>query len=101
MTSLHSHKKTFHAHHRHDVEAIATRRLGHVKQTAMPDPHTAAELSRGEIAQIVDDLVAAHGNWLPRLHDTVQEIRRAAEHPVGIKVPFWREHCARSLDIVL
>jgi alpha-galactosidase len=61
------------------VEAIATGRLDHVKQAAMLDPHTAAELSMDEIARLVDDLVAAHGDWLPRLRDTAQEVLRAAE----------------------
>ncbi len=61
------------------VEAIATGRLDHVKQAAMLDPHTAAELSMGEIADLVDELIAAHGDWLPRMRDTAQEILRAAE----------------------
>jgi alpha-galactosidase len=33
----------------------------------MLDPHTAAELSLQEIADLVDDLLAAHGNWVPAL----------------------------------
>ena len=61
------------------VEAIATGRLDHVKQAAMLDPHTAAELSMGEIADLVDELIAAHGDWLPRMRDTAQEVLRAAE----------------------
>jgi alpha-galactosidase len=31
----------------------------------MLDPHTAAELDLEEIHALVDDLVAAHGDWLP------------------------------------
>ena len=61
------------------VEAIATGRLDHVKQAAMLDPHTAAELSMQEIADLVDDLVAAHGRWLPQMAETAQDILRAAE----------------------
>ena len=61
------------------VEAIATGRLDHVRQAAMLDPHTAAELSMGEIADLVDELVAAHGDWMPRMRDTAQEFLRAAE----------------------
>jgi alpha-galactosidase len=49
------------------VEAILTGRRDHVKQAAMLDPHTAAELSLQEIADLVDDLLAAHGNWVPAL----------------------------------
>ena len=61
------------------VEAISTGRLDHVKQAAMLDPHTAAELSMAEIADLVDDLVQAHGKWLPQMAETAQEILRAAE----------------------
>lgn len=61
------------------VEAIATGRLDHVKQAAMMDPHTAAELSMQEIADLVDDLIAAHGSWLPQMRETAQEYLRAAE----------------------
>jgi alpha-galactosidase len=31
----------------------------------MLDPHTAAELDLEQIWNLVDDLLAAHGNWLP------------------------------------
>jgi alpha-galactosidase len=31
----------------------------------MLDPHTAAELSLQEIADLVDELLAAHGDWVP------------------------------------
>jgi len=36
-----------------------------VYQAAMLDPHTAAELSLDDIVKMVDNLIAAHGNWLP------------------------------------
>ena len=36
-----------------------------VCQAAMLDPHTAAELSLDDIVKMVDNLIAAHGNWLP------------------------------------
>jgi len=32
----------------------------------MLDPHTAAELDLEQITALVDDLIAAHGDWLPR-----------------------------------
>jgi alpha-galactosidase len=31
----------------------------------MLDPHTAAELDLDQIWALVDDLIAAHGDWLP------------------------------------
>ena len=31
----------------------------------MLDPHTAAELSLEEISDLVDDLLHAHGDWVP------------------------------------
>lgn len=38
----------------------------------MMDPHTAAELDLRQIRALVDDMLVAHGNWLPdwanRLH---------------------------------
>jgi len=32
----------------------------------MLDPHTAAELDLGQIWRMVDDLIEAHGDWLPK-----------------------------------
>ncbi|MBB3105189.1 alpha-galactosidase [Azomonas macrocytogenes] len=49
------------------VEALASGRRDHVKQAAMLDPHTAAELSLDEIATLVDELIDAHQGWLPLL----------------------------------
>ncbi|WGF88428.1 alpha-glucosidase/alpha-galactosidase [Marinivivus vitaminiproducens] len=49
------------------VEALATGRIEHVKQAAMLDPHTAAELTLEEISALVDQLVEAHEGWLPVL----------------------------------
>ena len=48
------------------VEASRTGRRDRVYQAAMLDPHTAAELSPDEIRSLVDDLIAAHGDWLPK-----------------------------------
>jgi alpha-galactosidase len=33
----------------------------------MLDPHTAAELDIDQIYQLVDDLLAAHGDWILEL----------------------------------
>jgi alpha-galactosidase len=48
------------------VEAALTGRREHIYHAAMLDPHTAAELSLDQIWALVDDLIAAHGDWLPR-----------------------------------
>ncbi len=46
------------------VEAIVTGNRDYAKHAAMLDPHTAAELSLDEISDLVDDLLAAHGDWV-------------------------------------
>jgi alpha-galactosidase len=48
------------------VEAALTGKREHIYHAAMLDPHTAAELDLDQIWALVDDLVAAHGDWLPR-----------------------------------
>ncbi len=50
------------------VEAALTRKREHIYHAAMLDPHTAAELDLGQIRALVDDLIAAHGEWLPEYH---------------------------------
>jgi alpha-galactosidase len=47
------------------VEAALTCKREHIYHAAMLDPHTAAELDLEQIWSLVDDLIAAHGNWLP------------------------------------
>jgi alpha-galactosidase len=47
------------------VEAALTRRREHIYHAAMLDPHTAAELDLDQIHALVDELLAAHGDWLP------------------------------------
>jgi alpha-galactosidase len=47
------------------VEAALTGKREHIYHAAMLDPHTAAELSLDQIWSLVEDLIAAHGNWLP------------------------------------
>jgi len=39
-----------------------------VYHAAMLDPHTAAELTLDEIVALCDDLIEAHGDWLPKFH---------------------------------
>jgi alpha-galactosidase len=48
------------------VEAALTRKREHIYHAAMLDPHTAAELTLDQIWSLVDELIAAHGDWLPR-----------------------------------
>jgi len=47
------------------VEAALTRKREHIYHAAMLDPHTAAELDLDQIYALVDDLIEAHGEWLP------------------------------------
>ena len=50
------------------VEAALTGRRDHIYHAAMLDPHTAAELDLDQIWNLVDDLIDAHGDWLPAYH---------------------------------
>lgn len=50
------------------VEAALTRKREHIYHAAMLDPHLGAELSLDQIWSLVDDLIAAHGDWLPEYH---------------------------------
>lgn len=47
------------------VEAALTGMREHIYHAAMLDPHTAAELDLEQIWHLVDDLIEAHGDWLP------------------------------------
>ena len=47
------------------IEAALTKKKDYIYQAAMMDPHTAAELSIDDIIAMCDDLIEAHGNWLP------------------------------------
>ncbi|MGE6400467.1 MULTISPECIES: alpha-glucosidase/alpha-galactosidase [Bacillus cereus group] len=47
------------------IEAAITRKREYIYQAAMLDPHTAAELSLDDIVSLCDDLIEAHGEWLP------------------------------------
>ena len=48
------------------IEAAVTRKREHIYHAAMLDPHTAAELSIDDIVSMVDELIAAHGDWMPK-----------------------------------
>ncbi len=50
------------------IEAALTGRKDAIYQAAMLDPHTAAELSIDKIKALCDELIEAHGEWLPKYH---------------------------------
>ncbi|PFE01056.1 alpha-glucosidase/alpha-galactosidase [Bacillus cereus] len=52
------------------IEAAITGKREHIYQAAMLDPHTAAELSIDDIVSLCDDLIEAHGDWLPQFKGT-------------------------------
>lgn len=47
------------------VLAALTGKKHYIYQSAMVDPHTAAELSPDQIVALVDEMIAAHGTQLP------------------------------------
>ena len=47
------------------VRALLDEEPEHIYHAAMMDPHTAAELDLRQIRHLVNDLRAAHGDWLP------------------------------------
>lgn len=51
------------------IEAAVTRKKEYIYQAALLDPHTSAELSMDDIIAVCDDLIEAHGEWLPRYKD--------------------------------
>jgi len=50
------------------VDAALTLKREHIYHAAMLDPHTAAELTLDQIRSLCDDLIAAHGDYLPKYH---------------------------------
>ena len=50
------------------IEAAHTHKKEHIYQAAMLDPHTASELSIDDIIKMVDALLEAHGDWMPKFH---------------------------------
>lgn len=50
------------------IEAAITGKREHIYHAAMLDPHTAAELSLDDIVALCDDLIDAHGDWLPKFN---------------------------------
>lgn len=50
------------------IEAARTLKREHIYQAAMLDPHTGSELDIDTIKKMVDDLIEAHGDYLPEYH---------------------------------
>ena len=50
------------------IEAFVTKKKEHIYQAAMLDPHTASELDIDTIIKMCDELIDAHGSWLPKFH---------------------------------
>ncbi len=47
------------------LEAYFSQNIEHIYHAAMLDPHTSSELSMPEIKQMCDDLIEAHGDYMP------------------------------------
>ncbi len=60
------------------VEAILKGDRNLLHHAAMFDPHTAAELDLDQISSLVDDLLAAHGEWIPEALRPGSEKSKAA-----------------------
>ena len=54
--------------HELTIEAALTRKKDAIYQAALLDPHTAAELTIDQIVSLCDELIAAHGEYLPTYH---------------------------------
>ena len=50
------------------IEAAVTGKKDHIYQAAMLDPHTGSELDIDTIKKMVDELIDAHGSYLPKFH---------------------------------
>ncbi len=50
------------------IEAARTRKKEYIYMAAMMDPHAGAELSMDDIKSMCDDLIEAHGDWMPKFH---------------------------------
>ena len=48
------------------IEAAVTKKKEHIYQAAMLDPHTGSELDIDTIKKMVDELIEAHGHYLPQ-----------------------------------
>ena len=54
--------------HNMAIKAAATLEKKYIYMAAYLDPHTRDQLSFDEMKNLCDDLIAAHGDWLPKFH---------------------------------
>ncbi len=47
------------------IKAALEKKKEYIYQAALLDPHTASELSIDDTINLCDDLIEAHGDWLP------------------------------------
>lgn len=50
------------------IKAAETLKKEYIYMAALLDPHTSSELSMDDIVSLCDDLIEAHGDWLPAYH---------------------------------
>ena len=50
------------------IEAARTLKKDYIYQAVLMDPHARAELSIDDIVAMVDELIEAHGDWMPKFH---------------------------------
>lgn len=50
------------------IEAARTLKKDYIYQAVMLDPHAGAELSIDDIVAMCDELIEAHGDWMPKFH---------------------------------
>jgi alpha-galactosidase len=50
------------------IKAAVTGKKEYIYQAAYLDPHTRDQLTMDEIKSLCDDLIEAHGDWLPKFH---------------------------------
>ena len=50
------------------IEAARTLKKDYIYQAVMLDPHAGAELSIDDIVAMCDELIEAHGDWMPAFH---------------------------------
>jgi len=48
------------------IEAARTLKKDYIYQAVMLDPHASSELTMDEIVAMCDDLIEAHGSWMPK-----------------------------------
>jgi len=78
------------------VEALASGCREHIYHAAMLDPHTAAELSLDQIWSLVDDLIEAHGTWLPAAFHSTRGVGSIAATHLALRAVSARQDSSRE-----